>query len=148
MTLFAQWELIAHTVTVIGGTADHAIAPQNTTVTLTANATQAGYRFANWTSTSTGVTITNPAQADGSTFVMPDNAVVITANFEPTTHAVTFNLNSGTRTGGGALSQTITAGQGATLPTFTRAGYDFTGWTSSVANMTPCKYYRQCYFYG
>lgn len=52
------------------------------------------------------------------------------------TYTVTFDLAGGTRTGGGALTQTVTAGGNATPPTCKRTGYDFDGWSGSYTNVT------------
>lgn len=49
---------------------------------------------------------------------------------------VTFNLNGGTRTGGGALSQSVTVGGSAIAPTCEKAGYTFSGWDKSLTNIT------------
>lgn len=52
------------------------------------------------------------------------------------TYTVTFDLNGGTRTGGGALTQTVPAGGDATPPTCTRTGYTFNGWSGTYTNVT------------
>jgi len=54
----------------------------------------------------------------------------------PQRWTVTFNLNGGTHTGGGELTQTINNGQNATLPTAIRSGHNFTGWSGSHTNVT------------
>jgi uncharacterized repeat protein (TIGR02543 family) len=54
----------------------------------------------------------------------------------PVTHTVTFNLNGGTRTGGGATSQNIAHGGTATAPTVTRTGHTFAGWDRALMNIT------------
>lgn len=46
---------------------------------------------------------------------------------------VTFDLNGGTRTGGGALTQSVSVGGAATAPTCSRAGYTFTGWNKALS---------------
>lgn len=51
-------------------------------------------------------------------------------------YTVTFNLDGGTRTGGGALSQTVVRGGSATAPTCKKSGYTFTGWNKSLTNIT------------
>ena len=51
-------------------------------------------------------------------------------------YTVTFNLNGGTRTGGGELTQTIVSGSSATAPTVSRSGYTFTGWDKAFTNVT------------
>lgn len=53
-----------------------------------------------------------------------------------TYYTVTFDLDGGTRTGGGALTQKIAHGDDATPPTCTRTGYSFDGWSGSYTNVT------------
>lgn len=53
-----------------------------------------------------------------------------------TYYTVTFDLNGGTRTGGGALSQRVQRGGSATPPTCSRTGYTFGGWSGSYTNVT------------
>ena len=54
----------------------------------------------------------------------------------PTTYyTVTFDLAGGTRTGGGALTQSIASGGSATAPTATRDGYTFDGWDKSLTGI-------------
>ena len=53
-----------------------------------------------------------------------------------TYYGVTFNLNGGTRTGGGATYQEIAHGGSATEPTVSRSGYEFAGWSDSYTNIT------------
>lgn len=49
---------------------------------------------------------------------------------------VTFNLDGGTRTGGGALTQSVAIGGSATAPTCTRTQCNFVGWDKSLTNIT------------
>jgi hypothetical protein len=51
-------------------------------------------------------------------------------------YTVIFDLNGGTRTGGGELIQTIVAGGAATAPTVTRSGYTFSGWDKTFDHIT------------
>lgn len=51
-------------------------------------------------------------------------------------YTVTFNLNGGTRTGGGELVQSIEPGGNAIAPTCSRTGYTFNGWNGSYTNVT------------
>ena len=53
-----------------------------------------------------------------------------------TLYSVTFDLNGGTRTGGGELMQTVASGGSATAPTVTRSSYTFTGWDKAFTNVT------------
>jgi uncharacterized repeat protein (TIGR02543 family) len=54
----------------------------------------------------------------------------------PVNRTVTFNLNGGTRTGGGALTQTVANGGSAITPTATRTGHTFAGWDRVLTNIT------------
>ncbi|WP_269800915.1 InlB B-repeat-containing protein [Aliidiomarina celeris] len=51
-------------------------------------------------------------------------------------YTVSFDLNGGTRIGGGALSQTVNAGAAATAPTLNPpVGKSFTSWSTSFSNV-------------
>jgi RHS repeat-associated protein len=61
----------------------------------------------------------------------------ITVNSAPATYTVTFNIGSGTRTGGGALTQTVSFGGSATPPTVSPpSGYTFSSWSGSYTSVT------------
>ena len=94
----------------------------------------AGYRFDNWTVADNG-TITDLNSA--STSAEFTGNATITANFVQI-HSVTFVEGSnGSRTGGGALFQTIDNGSAAIDPTITaNGGYTFTGWDVAFNNVT------------
>jgi uncharacterized protein YfaP (DUF2135 family) len=49
---------------------------------------------------------------------------------------VSFNLNGGTRTGGGELIQKVTSGGAALAPAVTRTRYTFVGWDKAFGNVT------------
>jgi hypothetical protein len=51
-------------------------------------------------------------------------------------YTVTFNLDGGTRTSGGALTQTVSPGGAATAPVATKSNYTFTGWDKTFDNVT------------
>lgn len=53
-----------------------------------------------------------------------------------TVYGVSFNLDGGTRTGGGATYQECASGGSVTPPTVTRTGYTFAGWNGSYTNVT------------
>ena len=77
-----------------------------------------------------------------------DNKAVTTVNESPayvftvqragavTNYTVTFDPADGTRSGGGALVQTIPAGGAAVAPIVARAGYTFSGWDKAFDNVT------------
>ncbi|NLW84237.1 MAG: cadherin-like domain-containing protein [Phycisphaerae bacterium] len=103
-----------------------------TVVSLTA-APNTGYTFASW---SGSVTSTNNPVS-----ITMDGNRSVTANFTPIavpTYTVTFNLDGkGTRTGGGALTQTIAHGGAAAAPTVTaNTGWVFAGWDKAFNNIT------------
>jgi uncharacterized repeat protein (TIGR02059 family) len=51
-------------------------------------------------------------------------------------HTVTFDLDGGTRTGGGQLTQIITHNGAATAPTVTRSNHTFANWDVAFNNVT------------
>src|SRR5690606_9260341 len=81
------------------------------------------------TANSVGTAIITVTTEDGN-FTAACTATVSEAA-PVTTHTVTFDLNGGTRTGGGQLIQTVVHGGSATAPTVARSGYTFTGWNQA-----------------
>lgn len=79
----------SYTVTVNNGTGGGNYQP-GATVTITANTPPTGQTFANWTTSTTGVSLAN-ANSASTTFVMPSSNVTVTANFS--------GGNSGSATG-------------------------------------------------
>lgn len=57
------------------------------------------------------------------------------ASTGPNNYTVTFDLNGGIRTGGGALVQSVPPGGNATPPTCSRTGYTFSKWDKSYTNI-------------
>ena len=53
----------------------------------------------------------------------------------PANVTVTFNLDGGTRTGGGELTQSVAIGGSATAPTCTRAQCNFVGWDKPLTDI-------------
>gem|GEM_PF-880224 len=105
---------------------------QGDLVTLTATAA-ADYTFSHWSGDASGT--------NSSVTVTMDADKSVTANFTQNaapTYTVTFNLDGkGTRTGGGALIQTIAHGAAATAPTVAAStGWVFTGWDKAFSNIT------------
>ncbi|MCR6653897.1 MAG: beta-propeller fold lactonase family protein [Cellvibrionaceae bacterium] len=63
--------------------------------------------------------------------------LTVTAQYTVSTYSVVFDLDGGTRTGGGALTQSVNHGAAATAPVFsTPEGRTFSGWSASFANIT------------
>lgn len=94
-----------HRVTVVAGSGSGMYAT-GATVVIAANEPAAGMKFTQWTTESSGVTL-NQLTASSTIFTMPDNDVVVIANFEggsgpapmPTTPAVVPNANTNSNTG-------------------------------------------------
>ncbi|SDH00230.1 Listeria/Bacterioides repeat-containing protein [Prevotella communis] len=111
------------------------------TVTLTV-VPDAGYEYVDGSLSATNL-VTNEAialtdQGDGTwTFTMPTASVAVSANFTaidpiaPDSYTVHFNANGGTGT---MADQTLTLGDENPLSpcTFTRLGFDFTGWNTKA----------------
>ena len=72
-----------YTVTVSGGTGATGSGSYvaGATVSISAGTPPAGQQFKNWTTSSSGVTFAN-ANSSSTSFIMPANAVTVTANFE------------------------------------------------------------------
>jgi hypothetical protein len=102
----------------IGGNTNNVVisnVSNGTSVTPPTNPTRSGFTFAGWSNSFSNVTSDR----------------VITAQWAenpPATWTVVFNLDGGTRTEGGQLTQNIVQGGDATLPFITRTGYTFAGW--------------------
>lgn len=79
------------------------------------------------------ITLTGGTATDNYTITARTVGALIVAE---QTYTVTFNLNGGSRTGGGELSQTIAEGGAATAPIVTRNGYTFTGWDKAFTNVS------------
>ncbi|MBE6871538.1 MAG: trypsin-like serine protease [Ruminococcaceae bacterium] len=58
--------------------------------------------------------------------------ITVTAKWKINVFEVIFDTASGTRTGGGQLTQTVEYGKSAVLPEVTREGYRFGGWDQDV----------------
>lgn len=94
------------------------------------NPTRANYNFAGWNTKADG---TGETRTSSQAVVKSET---IYAQWSAVTYTVTFDLDGGTRTGGGALIQTINYGGSATVPTCTRTGYVFNGWSGTYTNVT------------
>ncbi|MEI6421895.1 MAG: FG-GAP-like repeat-containing protein, partial [Lentisphaerota bacterium] len=133
-TITANFAINQYTLTYNAGTGGTltGLTPQTinhgasgTAVTAVANT---GYNFSGW---SDGVGMASRTDTN-----VTANKTV-TANFAINTYTVTFDLvGKGTRSGGGALSQTINHGSGATAPNVTpNVGWTFTGWDKTFSNI-------------
>lgn len=135
-----------HTVTLYKGTGIASVTGAGTYYhgqTATINATLAvGYKWINWTGTTTYSNISNSFTVDGDK--------TFTANAEPITYKVRFNGNGNWNTSQGSYTQQFTYDVSATLTPnkFTRPdnttynslnyikGYEFIGWGTSATQKT------------
>ena len=88
--------------------------------------TRSGYTFTGWTLTSGGGTLYN----NNLYYIFGGSSGTVTAQWvvNPTNYTLTLNANGGTVT---PTSTSQAQGTTYTLPTPTRSGYTFTGWTLS-----------------
>ena len=126
-----------YAVTVTNGTGSGNYA-ENASVTITANAPEAGKQFKEWTGAD-GLPFTSGSQTSATaTFTMPAQAVSVTATYENipvTTYTITFNANGGSVTP--ASAETGADGKLTSLPTPTRSGsYSFNGWYTAASGGT------------
>ena len=100
------------------------------------NPTKLGYTFTGWSVTSGNSTIS------GNKLTMGSQNTIITANWKGNTYIMTFDSNGGTN----VENKTITYGSAyGTLPTPTRAGYEFLGWYTLNYKDYPLNYYADNY---
>ncbi|MBO4570179.1 MAG: hypothetical protein J5689_03085, partial [Clostridia bacterium] len=123
-----------YSVTVTNGISNIASAEEGATVTVTSNAPQAGYEFDQWTGS--GVTFANE-ESPITTFVMPAQAVTITATYKYSTLTGSVTINGAFKYG-----QTLTASVSATNNTGTlsykwqRNDVDIAGATANTYTIT------------
>lgn len=130
----------------IGTAGSFTVAASNspTAFTVGGDALPAGVSFNN----TTGVLSGTPAAGTNGTYRLAFTAANAAGTSSPQSftltvqsaggsmHTVTFNISGGTRTGGGALTQTVASGGSVTAPTVARSGYTFTGWDKTFTNVT------------
>ena len=127
-------------VTVENGTVDGGTTQfvEGTTVSITANDPEPGYKFDKWTSSD--VTITNASSAKGATFTMPAKAVTVTATFVKETYTITcasvtggtLSVNPTTAQMGETVTVTAKPSDGYTLGGITMNGAAVTGNTFTM----------------
>ncbi|MDL2274136.1 S-layer homology domain-containing protein [Oscillospiraceae bacterium OttesenSCG-928-G22] len=116
-----------YAVTVSGGTGSGNYA-QGATVSIAANGAPSGQQFKEWTVDSGGVTLAN-ANSANTTFIMPANAVTVTATYEnlpPNTYSITVQ-NDGNGTANANVNS-ATAGTTINLTVSASTGYQFKSW--------------------
>lgn len=109
-------------------------------VTISANAPQTGRQFSGWTSSSTNVVFTSTTEAT-TTFIMPAENVVITANYtgtstnptDPTNPTGTYTVTVNNGTGSGQFAQGATVTITANRP---NQGASFVNWTTTTTGVT------------
>ena len=123
-TYTANWQVIEYTITLLdmdgAGTSEALVYTVEQPVTLP-TPTREGYAFLGWT--------VNSDMAPQLTVVLPQGSIgnrTYTANWELTGYTITMDLNGGS--GETALLYTVIDDEFA-LPTSTRNGYEFVGWT-------------------
>jgi hypothetical protein len=131
--------IVKYNLTVVNGTGSGEY-EEGELVTLTADTPEAGKAFLEWVLPS-DVSFTQEGTTSSTIIVtMPAKTVVISATYTDTTidtsYTVTFNLNGGTRTGGGEITQSVENGESATAPTVKRNNYTFNGWNKDFSNVT------------
>jgi len=94
---------------------------------------KAGSNFSGWNTDPYG---TGTPREVGSSFTMGNEDVILYAQWEQIPqYVVTFNLNGGTRTGGGAVTQLVQSGNSAIAPYVYRNGYSFLQWDKPLGNI-------------
>ena len=123
-TYTANWQVIEYTITLLDmdgvGTSEALVYTVEQAVTLP-TPTRTGYAFLGWT--------VNSDMAPQLTVVLPQGSIgnkTYTANWELTGYTITMDLNGGS--GETTLLYTVEDEEFA-LPTPTRNGYEFVGWT-------------------
>ena len=140
VTLYAQWTVNTNNFAYNGNTSDGGSAPAaiavinyGSTVTVAANTfTKAGYTFSGWNTLANG-NGTSYAGTGLVTFIMPDAAVTLYAQWTANSNTVTFNANDGSGSPA-TTTQSITSGTATALTanSFTRTGYTFAGWDEAA----------------
>ncbi len=120
VTATATWKIKIVTLTFNskGGSLVPSITAEYGTPISVSNPTLTGFAFTGW----------SPALPS----TMPESNQTYTAQWEKQKHMVIYNSNGGTS----VASKMLEYGQTIPLPTITRAGYDFMGWTLNPSGST------------
>lgn len=133
LTVYAQWSPYVHTVAYNANGGVGAPASQTKTYLVQLNLstdkpTRTGYIFASWNTAADGSgTKWNPG--DNYTPDYNGGTVTLYAQWTKDTYTISYNLNGG-KISGQKTSYDVTT-EAFTLPTPTRNGYTFTGWTGT-----------------
>lgn len=90
-----------------------------------------GYNFSGWNTIQGGVNIFNPSSPD-QVFSMPDNPVILQANYSAQSYTITVNGTNGTQS---ANPSSATIGQQVTLNAVPNPGYLFGYWSVQGADI-------------
>ena len=137
--IYAKWDIIDYDITynLNGGTITNQPTSYNVEDSITLpTPTRKGFTFIGWTGTGLSSATKNVTIPKGS---IGDRNYI--ANWGVTNYSITYNLNGGTITN---QPTTYNIESSFTLPTPTRTGYTFTGWTgtglsSATKNVTVSK---------
>ena len=131
-TLYAQWTINSYSVSFDNNTGTGSMSIQSSNYNVAANLTgntftKTGYTFAGWNTSADGLG-TSYADAVSYSFT---SSVTLYAKWTINSYAVTFDKNTGT---GSMSSQNSNYNVAANLTsnTFTKTGYTFAGWNTSV----------------
>gem|GEM_PF-2309022 len=136
ITLYAQWvanRTISFNANGGTGTMSSVTVTNGSSYTIKANGfSRTGYRFIGWkTAASSGT-----SYSAGGTISSVTSNITLYAQWQIITYTVIFDLKGGTRTGGGALSQTVNHGSAATAPTVWKDEHFLVGWDKAFNNVT------------
>jgi uncharacterized repeat protein (TIGR02543 family) len=131
ITLTAHYDAKTYTVTTNKTTGGETVTGggsyvYNTEADLAATA-MTGYHFVNWTSLDKDNNAVQLGTETSLNFTVTRDTT-ITANFEPNTYTVTFNVNGGAGETMAAQAFTYNVAQNLSANTYTREGYTFDGW--------------------
>lgn len=130
-TLYASWAANTNSINFNAnggsGTMTTQQAKTNETVVLQQNAfTRDGYRFIGWSTTSDGTV----GYFDKASYTMGAAAsITLYASWEPITYSISYDMQGGTISGN-KTSYSVTTST-FTLPTPTKTGYSFLGWSGT-----------------
>ena len=126
-TYYAQWTPVTYTITYdnVDSTDGLKTSYNIETATFTLGTpTRTGYTFTGWTGSNGTTAQTSVSIVEGST-----GNLTYKANWTPTKYSISYNLNGGSLSG--QTSQYTIESDAITLPTPTKTGYTFVGWTGS-----------------
>uniref|UniRef100_UPI0018906864 Ig-like domain-containing protein n=1 Tax=Aliidiomarina indica TaxID=2749147 RepID=UPI0018906864 len=125
LTVTAEYEINTYTVTFInydGAELKVQEVAHGEAATAPSDPTREGYTFTGW---------------DPEDFSQVVSDLTVTAQFDINLYTVTFDLNGGTRVGGGELVQQVAHGDDAVAPEVEpQSGYIFVEWNSEYTNIT------------